>query len=106
MRFWFKLALALSRPIKQLMREIDSEEFSWWLAYYKVDPFGPERDDLRSAIQSQLLANINRDTKKKPTPFTIKDFMPDFNPKEPSRPTEEHRKAIKKKFMKFIKQWQ
>ena len=26
-----------------------------------------------------LIANINRDSKKKPNPFTIDDFMPDFD---------------------------
>lgn len=32
-----------------------------------------------------LLANINRDTKKRPKPFTADDFMPEFAPddKEP-----------------------
>ena len=32
-RFYFKLALALGKTVKQLLREVDSEELSEWAAY-------------------------------------------------------------------------
>jgi hypothetical protein len=35
----------------------------------------------RTASIMSLLANINRDAKKKPTPFTPADFMPGEKPK-------------------------
>lgn len=50
-----------------------------------INPFlGPERGDLRAGIIASLIANVNRDAKKKPQPFTPVDFMPFA--KEPERP--------------------
>lgn len=46
-------------------------------AYYKCNPYGEWRDDLRVAIQSSLIANINSKQK-----FTHEDFMPSFTPKK------------------------
>lgn len=37
-----------------------------------------ERADLRTAQIASLIANIYRDEKKKPAPYTPKDFMPDY----------------------------
>ena len=36
------------------------------------------RGDLRAGIIAATFANVNRDKKKKPTPFKATDFMPDF----------------------------
>lgn len=47
-----------------------------WLALYAVDPWGEQRADLRSGIVASTLANIHRDPKQKPQPFTAQDFMP------------------------------
>lgn len=43
-----------------------------------LEPFGEGRADLRMASQMALLANTNRNKKKKPTAYTAKDFMFDF----------------------------
>lgn len=40
-----------------------------------MEPFGEERADIRSATNTMVLANANRDPKKKRTPYTIEDFM-------------------------------
>ena len=37
-----------------------------------------ERLDRRSALICFVLAEINRDKKKKPQPFTVDDFMPKY----------------------------
>lgn len=47
--------------------------------YERLEPFGEERDDLRSAQIAQLIANANRDPKRKPQPFKLSDFMFDFD---------------------------
>ncbi len=60
---------------------MSSREFSEWMAYYSLEPFGEERADLRIAILDSLIANANRDPKKgkalKPA-----DFMPAFDQPE------------------------
>lgn len=45
---------------------MDAEEFSWWLAYYEMQPFGDDREDLRAAVQTSTLANIHRKKGAKP----------------------------------------
>lgn len=47
-----------------------------WKAYFSVEPFGESRADLRMGILASLIANVNRDRKKKPEPFVPADFMP------------------------------
>lgn len=53
-------------------------EFAQWLAYYAVERFGEARADIRTATLCALMANINRDPKTQPKPFTIADFLPDY----------------------------
>jgi len=52
-----------------------AQEFMLWAAYDRVQPIGDERADASVAQLTALMANINRDTKKKPDPFTISDFL-------------------------------
>jgi len=52
------------------------EQFGLWIQYYTVEPFGEEREDYRIGTLIALTANINRDPKSKPDPFTPYDFMP------------------------------
>lgn len=54
-----------------------------WMAYEEVEPFGEQRADLRMAILAALIANINRDPKKKSRAYEPKDFMPRFGERSP-----------------------
>lgn len=63
-------------------------EFSEWLAYYQLEPFGDERADLRMAILASLIANANRDKKKRKKAFDPKDFIPQFG-KEAQTPEQQ-----------------
>lgn len=59
------------------------EDMTWdqllsWREYYAIDPWGEERADVRAAQICSILANANRDPKRHPKPYTVKDFMPDF----------------------------
>ena len=54
---------------------ISSHELTEWQAYAQLEPFGEERADIRMATNTMVLANANRDPKKKRTPYTIEDFM-------------------------------
>jgi len=52
-------------------RYIESEKAKIQLEEAKI-----KRSDQQTALICCVLANINRDKKKKPKPFTVDDFMP------------------------------
>lgn len=49
-----------------------------WLAYYEMDPFGRDRDDLRAGIIAATVANAAHGRKRRKT-YKPKDFMPKFD---------------------------
>jgi len=57
---------------------MSSYEFSEWIAYAQIEPFGEYRDDLRSALIASVMANAWRGSKSKP--YKIKDFLLNFEP--------------------------
>jgi hypothetical protein len=59
---------------------MSSAEFAEWRAYQRlVGPLaGPSRDDWRSALVASLIANVNRDQKKRRKPYSPEDFIPDW----------------------------
>lgn len=59
-----------------MLRELSPSELGTWAALYRLDPWGEMRADLRAGIGHALLANINRDSKQRPQPFSAADFMP------------------------------
>lgn len=46
------------------------------MAYYELEPWGPERHDLTAAMTMAVIANTNRGPDD--TAFTAGDFMPDY----------------------------
>lgn len=58
-----------------MARRLSARELAEYEALDRLDPFGPERGDLRMAILASLIANVNRDPKKT-KPFKPLDFMP------------------------------
>lgn len=59
--------------VRRAQEEIDSAEFTEWMAYYQLEPFGEERADLRAAIIASTIANAFSKKRSKP-----QDFMPQF----------------------------
>jgi len=57
---------------------MSSRELSEWMAFAREEPIGEHRADLRTGILASLIANANRDPKKRHKPFTASDFMPEF----------------------------
>ena len=43
------------------------------MAFYNLDPFGAEREDMRAALVTAAVANANRDADT--DPYSIEDFM-------------------------------
>lgn len=56
-----------------MLREISVHEFREWQAYYKIEPFGEERQDLRIASIVATILNVVR--KKGKAPIRIRDAM-------------------------------
>lgn len=65
-------------PVGEMLGRMSSAEITEWLAFYQLEPFGGERDDLRTGIVAATVANVNRDPKKQKRPFEASDFMPVF----------------------------
>ena len=81
--------------VRQLLDRIDSKELAEWIAYNNIEPFGPERADLRAAMVCTTAANCAR-TSKKQKAFKISDFMPKFGSPEPRPQSMVQLKAILK----------
>lgn len=56
---------------------MSSHEFTEWIAFSRLQPFGERRADMRMAMMMAQMANIFRDPKSSKE-FTAEDFMPDF----------------------------
>ena len=69
------MALALGRTVQELLETLDYDELLEWHEYYCLEPFGEIRADLRMANLCALTANINRDSKKRPQPYGLEQFM-------------------------------
>lgn len=75
--FAYRLAKELGVwDVAGMMEAMTWEQFRGWMDYASIEPFGEERADLRAAIGHSLTANVNRDAKRHPRPFTPEDFMP------------------------------
>jgi hypothetical protein len=53
------------------------------MAYWQLEPTAETRIDVGFAQLSALLANINRDPKKRAQPYEAKDFLPQWGGKTP-----------------------
>lgn len=58
-----------------MLRRITWKKFVEWLGYLQLEPVGEERMDWRFATLCALLANINRDTKKRWKAYEAKEFL-------------------------------
>lgn len=59
-----------------MLREMRPSELGAWAALWTIDPWGETRADLRSGMISAVIANVNRDPKRRAQPFSAADFMP------------------------------
>ena len=64
--------------VDELLSSMSAREFADWIAFARVEPFGEDRADLRAGIVASVIANANRDRKKRAKPYEPVDFMPQF----------------------------
>jgi hypothetical protein len=69
-RFYFRLALAWGCSVSELLSRTSSAELTEWMAYYRIEPWGTEADDIRTGIIASTEANGNRDPKRQRRPFS------------------------------------
>jgi hypothetical protein len=62
-----------------LEQRLSAREWLEWQAYHTLEPIGAERADLNAGIIAAVIANVHRDPKRKPDPFTAADFMPIYD---------------------------
>lgn len=60
--------------VAELLNRISSKELTEWMAFYELEPFGYDAENLGHAITASTIANVNRQKGQKP--YTIADFMP------------------------------
>ena len=63
--------------VREAKSRIDSKEFMRWIAYGRLEPYGPLADDLRAARIASVIANVNRNPNKRA--YEVDDFMPDYD---------------------------
>jgi hypothetical protein len=74
-----KLAMALGYAnVDDMLASITSRQLREWMEFYRLEPFGEERADLRAGIIASTIANVNRSSRTAKA-FSPKDFMPDFD---------------------------
>lgn len=65
--FTHRLALALGKTVGELSATMGSSEFSDWLKYYEVEPWGAVRDNLHAGqIASTLVKLFGSKRRKAP----------------------------------------
>lgn len=94
-RFLFLLAGHLGRTVAELEQTLTSQELTEWMAYYRVEPFGPWRDDYRAGQVMALYANSKRGKGGKA--FRASDFIPRWRRSTP----EEIAESVKRWFTAF-----
>jgi hypothetical protein len=58
----------LECPVREMLARMGSDEFSEWLAFYQLEPFGDYRADYRSGVVASTFAEV-RISAKDASPF-------------------------------------
>jgi hypothetical protein len=61
-----------------MLRAMTPQHLLDWQTYALLEPFGELRADYRAAQIVTMLANVNRDPKKRHEPYKVMDFLLDF----------------------------
>lgn len=62
--------------VAELGVRMSSREFVEWMAYYRIDPFGEDRADLRQAMTTAAVHNTIEAQRKNPKWKKATDFLP------------------------------
>lgn len=91
--------------VPELLARHSSRDLAEWMAYDRLRPFGQGRLVQMLADLLAMTANINRDRKKHPDPFTPGAFVPWHLPHEapePPDPQAAARRGLAEKIKGFL----
>lgn len=91
----YALAWRMGRTVAELGATMSATEWQHWLALNDIDPWTPDRDDLRAAITAHAAAASNGVKCK------VSDFLPDFD-NEPREQTEDEMKFAAMKITRLM----
>ena len=74
-----ELALRLGCTLEECMDRVSAPEFYWWRAFDKISPIGDRRMEIMLAQIAQVLAEVNRNKKKRSKPWQVDDFIPNWS---------------------------
>lgn len=77
--------------MRELQASLDSREFSEWIAYYSIEPWGEESAWLRHGINTSALVNMQIAKGKTTSPI---DYMPYAEEKQTGEATEAYVKQM------------
>jgi hypothetical protein len=55
---------------------MSAAELAEWREFYDLEPWGSDAEFYRVGIVASMIGNVNRDPKRRPHPFTPRDFVP------------------------------
>lgn len=67
-----------------MLKRMPARLLTEWMIFYKMEPFGERRADLRAGIVAATIANANRS--KGQSVFKAEDFMPKLDPDAANEP--------------------
>ena len=82
-----------------------SQEFIYWLAFYRLDPFGGYRQDVNFADLKALIANVNRPPDSDSytaSDFVLYDRLPTLNQNDQIEAEEMSSKEMSHNLMAFF----
>lgn len=59
----------------RLVREMSREELTEWIAFSQLEPFGAEFEEYLAALIASVIAEVNRNRKKRGKAYSPRDFM-------------------------------
>lgn len=54
------------------------EQFEEWKTFYELEPFDDVRADFNAALIAQTIANVHRNPKRRPSPYTMDEVIIHF----------------------------
>lgn len=67
--------------------QIPREELTEWEAFWQLEPFGSWFNEYRSALVASVIAEVNRNKKKRGKPFSPSEFMNEWGDKDEPKVT-------------------
>lgn len=88
--------------VSELGQRMSSHEFTEWMAFYDLEPFGDQRADLRQAMTTAAVHNTIQAQRKQPKWAKPQDFMPfEEKPEPTATPTAASPEELKGKLLAF-----